>query len=85
IPEVSENYNWLILQDNIGNIDSYNYQLLLDTVRYIATGHRRISITQWPMLLATEPDAGAQLIEPRAEIATFFYRFKYYIFTFLFF
>ncbi|WWV94191.1 virion structural protein [Pseudomonas phage vB_PaePAO1-KEN19] len=72
----SGNYNWFILQDNNSNIDSYNYQFLLDTVRYIATGHRRISITQWPMLLATEPDAGAQLIEPRAEIATLFNELK---------
>lgn len=66
------NYNWFIRQDANPLIESYNYQFLLDTVRYIATGHRRFSIHAWPMLLATEPSAGAELINGRYDIEQLF-------------
>ncbi|MOA25787.1 hypothetical protein D3C78_1465350 [compost metagenome] len=66
------NYNWFIRQDNNGLILDHNYAFLIDTVRYIATGKRRLSIHTWPMLLTAEPPAGLHLIEERKEIAVLF-------------
>lgn len=43
--------NWFISVDQDTTVQEYNYQFVLDTVRYIATGRRRISIHSWPDLI----------------------------------
>jgi hypothetical protein len=43
--------NFFIGIDSEPTIQHYNYEFILDTVRYIATGHRRISIHSWPDLI----------------------------------
>lgn len=43
--------NWFIGIDDDKTIQNYNYEFILDTVRYIATGHRRISVHSWPDLI----------------------------------
>ncbi|BEG72734.1 hypothetical protein [Pseudomonas phage vB_PaeM_PS119XW] len=68
----SGNYNWFIRQDNNAMIADHNYAFLQDTVRFIATGKRRVNIHAWPMLLTAEPPAGVQLIEDRRDIAELF-------------
>ena len=69
------NYNWFIRQDNNALIADHNYAFLKDTVRFIATGKRRMSIHTWPMLLTSEPPAGLQLIEDRRDISELFISF----------
>lgn len=50
--------NWFIEADNEPTIQDYNYEFILDTVRFIATGQRRISIHAWPDLIGhNQPDA----------------------------
>lgn len=66
------NYNWFIRQDNNAYITEHNYAFLQDTVRFIATGRRRLSIHTWPMLLTAEPSTGLHLIEDRRGIAELF-------------
>lgn len=66
------NYNWFIRQDNNAYITEHNYAFLQDTVRFIATGRRRLSIHTWPMLLTAEPASGLQLIEDRRVISELF-------------
>jgi hypothetical protein len=43
--------NWFIGIDAEPTIQHYNYEFILDTVRYIATGYRRISVHSWPDLI----------------------------------
>lgn len=43
--------NWFINVDSDLTVQEYNYEFILDTVRFIATGHRRISIATWPTLI----------------------------------
>jgi hypothetical protein len=43
--------NWFIGIDDDRSVQQYNYEFILDTVRYIATGSRRISIHSWPDLI----------------------------------
>lgn len=66
------NYNWFLLQDNNASRSDYNYEFLLDTVRFIATGQRRMSIHTWPMLVSDEPAAGLALVNNRKDIARLF-------------
>lgn len=68
----SGNYNWFILQDNNAQRVDWNYKFLLDTIRFIATGRRELSIHSWPMLVTDEPPAGLQLIGGREDVAKLF-------------
>lgn len=47
--------NWFVMQDTNPNISDYNYRFILDTLRFIATGRRHISIHSWPDLLSNKP------------------------------
>src|SRR5690606_30928730 len=50
--------NWFLRVDDDSSIQEYNYEFILDTVRYIATGRRRIGIHSWPTLIsAHDPKA----------------------------
>ena len=50
--------NWFLRADEDSSIQEYNYEFILDTVRYIATGRRRISMHAWPSLMsAHDPNA----------------------------
>lgn len=68
----SGNYNWFILQDNNALITDHNYSFLLDTVRFIATGRRRLSIHTWPALLTYEPAVGVVGTDTRRDIYLLF-------------
>lgn len=63
--------NWFILQDHNPNISSDNYGFIIDTLRFIATGSRRISIYSWPDLLSNQPDYDEN-VEQRHAIADVF-------------
>lgn len=67
----SGNFNWFIRQDTNALITDQNYMFLLDTVRFIATGHRRLSIYTWPTLLSYEVPLGAS-VDSRKEISDLF-------------
>lgn len=67
----SGNFNWFIRQDTNALITDQNYMFLLDTVRFIATGHRRLSIYTWPTLLSYEVPLGAS-VDSRKEISNLF-------------
>jgi hypothetical protein len=66
------NYNWFILQDNNAQRVDWNYKFLLDTIRFIATGRRELSIHSWPMMLSDEPPTGLQLIGGRSDVQDLF-------------
>lgn len=66
------NYNWFIMQDTNAQRTDWNYKFLLDTIRFIATGRRELSIHSWPMMITDEPVAGQQLIGGRADIQKLF-------------
>lgn len=46
--------NWFLLQVLNTGLHKQNQPFLKDTVRFIATGRRRISINAWPMLVTSE-------------------------------
>lgn len=66
------NYNWFIMQDSNAQRVDWNYKFLLDTIRFIATGRRELSIHTWPMMVTDEPPAGLQLIGVRTDVANLF-------------
>lgn len=43
--------NWFIGVDADQTVQEYNYEFILDTVRFIATGQRRVSVHSWPDLI----------------------------------
>ncbi len=55
---LSGQYNWFIKQDHNNYVTGYKYEFLVDTLRYIATGRRRLDIHTWPMLIADEVESG---------------------------
>lgn len=61
--------NWFLTQDGNPLVQAYNYQFILDTLRFIGTGRRRISIYAWPDLLSNHPDQGLDDISERNDIA----------------
>lgn len=69
----SGNFNWFIKQDSNAQVTGYAYEFLQDTLRYIATGRRRMDIHTWPGLLSDEPLGGVQLIENRHDIRGMFH------------
>lgn len=66
------NYNWFIRQDSNALITDQNYAFLLDTVRFIASGHRRFSIYTWPALLTYDPPTVPGAVDNRHEIVELF-------------
>lgn len=64
--------NWFLEQDRNPLVVEYNYQFILDTLRYIATGRRRIDIHTWPDLVMNYPEEGLEDISGRCEIAKVF-------------
>lgn len=62
------NFNWFIRQDKNAMVTDQNYLFLLDTVRFIATGHRRLSIYTWPALLTYDVPVG-KAVDSRDEIS----------------
>lgn len=46
--------NWFILQDSNQQVTDLKSQFLVDTVRFIFTGRRRLAITAWGDLLAND-------------------------------
>lgn len=65
------NFNWFIRQDTNAMITDQNYAFMLDTVRFIATGRRRISIYTWPALLTYNVPAGIS-VDSRNDISKLF-------------
>lgn len=64
--------NWFVKQDTNKLVKAYNYQFLLDTLRFIGTGRRRISIHAWPDLLSNHPIEGLDDVQERHDIADVF-------------
>lgn len=50
---ISGGSNWFIAVDEDRRVQEYNYEFILDTVRFIATGRRRTSIYSWPLLISS--------------------------------
>jgi len=65
------NFNWFIRQDTNAMITDQNYMFMLDTVRFIATGKRRLSIYTWPTLLSYKVPVGSA-VDSRNEISKLF-------------
>lgn len=65
------NFNWFIRQDANALITDQNYAFMLDTVRFIATGNRRLSIYTWPALLSYNVPIG-NTVDSRNEISKLF-------------
>lgn len=53
----TETPNWFTMQDRNPWVREYNYLFIVDTLRFIATGQRRIDIYTWPDLITYYPDA----------------------------
>jgi hypothetical protein len=66
------NFNWFIRQDSNAQVTGYSYEFLQDTLRFIATGRRRLDIHTWPGLISDEPESGVQLVENRHDIRGLF-------------
>jgi len=66
--------NWFVAQERNALVTQYNYQFVLDTLRYIGTGRRRISIHAWSDLLINYPVGGLDDVSERHEIADLFER-----------
>lgn len=67
------NYNWFIRQDSNAQVTGYAYEFLQDTLRFVATGRRRLSIHTWPSMLMEDPDGGLTLVENRHDIRQLFH------------
>jgi len=63
------NSNWFILQDTNPMVQEYNYLFLQDTLRYIATGHRQLSVYAWQDLLTHTPETALKDVKSRHEIS----------------
>lgn len=64
-------FNWFIRQDKNAMVTDQNYLFLIDTVRFIATGSRRLSIYTWPALLTYDVPVG-KTVDTRDEISKLF-------------
>lgn len=64
--------NWFLRQDPNPLVTEYNYQFLLDTLRFVATGRREISIYGWPDLISNYPAQSLPSIRQRHDIADAF-------------
>jgi hypothetical protein len=61
-------YSWFIRQDANALLKDQNYAFVLDTIRFIATGHRKFSIHTWPALLTYEVPVITESVEGRRDI-----------------
>lgn len=50
--------NWFLVQDLNASLHAQNINFIKDTLRFLATGRRRISIHSWPMLITSEYASG---------------------------
>lgn len=73
---LSSNSNWFVAQDNNPYVDDYNYQFVIDTLRFIGTGYRRINIHSWQILVSNSPSKGLTAITERHEVAILFKELK---------
>lgn len=64
--------NWFMAQDRNPMVQQYNYQFLIDTLRFIGTGRRRIPIHAWPDLLSNYPVEGLDDVAERHDVASVF-------------
>ena len=68
----SGDINWFIRQDTNRKVRDYNYEFLLDTIRFIATGQRRISVLSWGDLIQNHPEDTYLSVRERHGIADAF-------------
>lgn len=61
--------NWFLRQDQNGMVQDYNYEFLQDTIRFIATGKRRMNLFVWQDLIIHQPEHALKGVEHRHEIA----------------
>lgn len=61
-------YSWFIRQDANALLNDQNYGFVLDTVRFIATGRRKLSIHTWPALLTYDVPVVTESVEGRRDI-----------------
>lgn len=66
------NTNWFLSQDHNPMLFEYNYQFVIDTLRFIATGSRRISIHAWPDLVTNYPEGQVADVSERHDVADMF-------------
>lgn len=69
---LTDNSNWFIAQDKNPNVVEYNYQFVVDTLRFIGTGRRQININAWGDLVSHAPTGGLKGVSERHEIADIF-------------
>lgn len=68
--------NWFIAQDLNPWVDEYNYQFVIDTLRFIGTGRRRMSVYIWRDLVSNAPAEGLEHVSARHDIADVFDQLK---------
>jgi hypothetical protein len=73
---LSGNRSWFLSQDQNPYVAEYNYQFVIDTLRFIATGRRRLSVHAWRDLVSHAPASGLASVEERHAIADAFETFK---------
>lgn len=61
--------DWFSSQDRNAELQGYSYDFLLDTLGFIATGHRRISIYTWPDYLSFQPEVAPADVDLRNKLA----------------
>lgn len=64
--------NWFITQDENPWVAEYNYQFVVDTLRFIGTGRRRMSVHTWRELVRHAPEDGLSVASERHDIADMF-------------
>lgn len=62
--------NWFILQDSNQLVSDIKIQFLVDTVRFIFTGRRRLAITAWGDLLTNDNGRTTDVIKRRSVYET---------------
>lgn len=67
--------SFFLMQDRNAELQGYSYDFLLDTIGFIATGHRRISIYTWPDYLSFQPARAAVDVDQRNKIAKLYHEF----------
>ena len=73
---LTANTNWFLQQEKNPNIVEYNYQFVVDTLRFIGTGYRRINVYAWSDLVSHAPADGLDGVGERDDIAKAFHDLK---------
>lgn len=73
---LSSTPNWFIAQDTNEYLDKYNYEFIIDTIRFIGTGRRRMGVYTWRELVSNKPTKYKYDAEERHDIAELFSRLK---------